>query len=226
MRPYDILSPRAKNARRSRRIEGVFAAGPVPNYGRKGFGGPFFFPGRISSKGPASMRDASDLHLILYRCPRFTSGPEALHLSAFLPLCPLDSETSVYVSSFFYWVGSHPPPVWYVFHMRSYCHSFVFCCDERYNQKDCQNFRSLCIWFDNIFILVNGCFPFKKIIWSPFWWKICKMTLYIHAVIHDIFVYIALCAEVCFIYATVLKRLLFFVLILYMFHYLYYLLLT
>jgi len=41
-RPYGIPFPGAKNARRSRRsredAQGVFAAGPVPNYRRKGFG--------------------------------------------------------------------------------------------------------------------------------------------------------------------------------------------
>lgn len=100
-RPYGILSPGLRTHGDQARIEGVFAAGPVPNYGRKGFGGPFFFPGRISSKGPASMRDASDLRVSSSNAA-LDSRLGALHLSLLLPLCPLDSETFMYVSPFFF----------------------------------------------------------------------------------------------------------------------------
>jgi len=103
-RPYGIPFPGAKNARRSRSRgrAGGFCSWPRPELRTKRIRAPFFFPGRISPKGPASMRDASDLRLILYRCPRFTSGPGTLHLSLLLLLCPLDSETSIgiYVSPF------------------------------------------------------------------------------------------------------------------------------
>lgn len=166
MRPYDILSPglRTHGDHGGPRIEGVFAAGPVPNYGTKRIRGSILLPGRISSKGPASMRDASDLHLVLRcRCPRFTSRAvlspfgsstyRSLHHCAtstqrLLCMCLLFlslflshflSLSLLFFPPFFYWVSSHPH------HRDVICVSLVIalspfclsCCDGGYIQKGC-----------------------------------------------------------------------------------------
>jgi len=150
VRPYDILSPRAKNARRSRarRSRGFLQLAPSRITDEKD-SGPFFFPGRISSKGPASMRDASDLHLILHCCPRFTSeASKPSTYRSFYHYVP-STQRLLYTCLLFFLLGWFSPTStwWHVFLMRSYCRSFMFCCDERYNQKGCQNLWNLIATF-------------------------------------------------------------------------------
>jgi len=151
-RPYGIPFPGAKNARRSRSRgrAGGFCSWPRPELRTKRIRAPFFFPGRISPKGPASMRDASDLHLILYRCPRFTSGaPGPSTYRSFCYYVPstrrlLSEHTCLRFSFFlsslfapFHRVRSHPPPRRdtrrsHVCHsVTILCHRFAFCCDGR-----------------------------------------------------------------------------------------------
>lgn len=113
---------------------GGFCSWPRPELWTKRIRGSILLPGRISSKGPASMRDASDLRHLILRCPRFTSGPPGAPPSTYrflhhcdpstrrlLCTCPL---SLLFFSSFFPLsaLGSHPPPQC---HMCSTCDHVV-----------------------------------------------------------------------------------------------------
>lgn len=101
---------------------GGFCSWPRPELRTKRIRGSILLPGRISSKRPASMRDASDLrHLILRRCPRFTSGPPGAPplIASYTIVTPRLRDFCVRVLFPFFFLllffllsalGSHPPP--------------------------------------------------------------------------------------------------------------------
>lgn len=152
MRPYGILSRGLRthgdhDARGSSK-RGGFCSWSRPELRTKRIRGSILLPGRISSKGPASMRDASDLqHLVLRCCPRFTSGSSGPSTYRFLHHCDpstrrLMCPPSLLFFFFFFSLSTQFSPtsaMSYALRVCSRRRRSAFCCDDRYIRKGCQN---------------------------------------------------------------------------------------